>query len=285
MQVVLTLIQVQPFKQRIHISDESQKNFIEVSSTNTGNQTYNNVTFAIQNYPSFGRTYEDTFLFEMYDSTSYVFGTEMALNGGEWHANTTVSGSGNQGWLRLRDTFSGQSDIDIQGNDIRIGTFGGNFANTTLQIGRDSQSTTDMKGGVLFSGQASGGDLTTFDDGNKIIISGSVSTRVDPLTITSNTASIDFSDAGLFEITLVSGSTTHLVPTNAEKGQTINVLITQPGTGTGSVEFSNEFLQPTGSLYIPTAETNAQDIITLLTFNDTNKCFVSNVVNFTDSQY
>ena len=266
-------------------ADESQKNFIEVSSTNTGNQTYNNVTFALQNYPSYLRPYEDTFLFEMYDTLSYGFGTEMALNGGEWHAATTVSGSGNTGLIRLRDTFTGQSDVDIQGNDIKIGTFGGTPANTTLHIGRDGQSTTDMKGGVLFSGQATGGDLTTFDDGNKIIMSGSITTRVDPLTITSTTASIDFSDAGLFEITLVSGSTTHLVPTNAEKGQTVNVLITQPGTGTGSVEFSPNFLQPTGSLYIPTPLSDARDVITLLTFNDTNAIFVSNVVNFTDSQY
>ena len=266
-------------------ADESQKNFIEVSSTNTGNQTYNNVTFALQNYPSYLRTYEDTFLFEMYDTLSYGFGTEMALNGGEWHAATTVSGSGNTGLIRLRDSFTGQSDIDIQGNDIKIGTFGGTPANTTLHIGRDGQSTTDMKGGVLFSGQATGGDLTTFDDGNKIIMSGSITTRVDPLTITSTTASIDFSDAGLFEITLVSGSTTHLVPSNAEKGQTVNVLITQPNTGTGSVEFSPNFLQPTGSLYIPTPLSDARDVITLLTFNDTNAIFVSNVVNFTDSQY
>lgn len=266
-------------------ADESQKNFIEVSSTNTGNQTYNNVTFALQNYPSYLRPYEDTFLFEMYDTLSYGFGTEMALNGGEWHAATTVSGSGNTGLIRLRDSFTGQSDIDIQGNDIKIGTFGGTPANTTLHIGRDGQSTTDMKGGVLFSGQATGGDLTTFDDGNKIIMSGSITTRVDPLTITSTTASIDFSDAGLFEITLVSGSTTHLVPSNAEKGQTVNVLITQPNTGTGSVEFSPNFLQPTGSLYIPTPLSDARDVITLLTFNDTNAIFVSNVVNFTDSQY
>ena len=266
-------------------ADESQKNFIEVSSTNTGNQTYNNVTFALQNYPSYLRPYEDTFLFEMYDTLSYGFGTEMALNGGEWHAATTVSGSGNTGLIRLRDSFTGQSDVDIQGNDIKIGTFGGTPANTTLHIGRDGQSTTDMKGGVLFSGQATGGDLTTFDDGNKIIMSGSITTRVDPLTITSTTASIDFSDAGLFEITLVSGSTTHLVPSNAEKGQTVNVLITQPNTGTGSVEFSPNFLQPTGSLYIPTPLSDARDVITLLTFNDTNAIFVSNVVNFTDSQY
>ena len=47
---------------------------VEIYDAGVLYQTYNNVTFALQNYPSYLRTYEDTFLFEMYDTLSYGFG-------------------------------------------------------------------------------------------------------------------------------------------------------------------------------------------------------------------
>jgi hypothetical protein len=81
----------------------------------------------------------------------------------------------------------------------------------------------------------------------------------------------------MFELTLVSGSTTHLDATNINKGQTINVLVKQPSVGTGLISFSPEFLQPSGSEYTPTDASDAQDILTLVTFSDTNKVYVANV--------
>jgi len=106
------------------------------------------------------------------------------------------------------------------------------------------------------------------------IISGSVSTEVQPLTITSLQSTIDFSETSLFELTLGAGVNTEILATNVGKGQTVNVLITQNATTAGTVSFSSDFLQPDGSAYTPTDTLGGQDILTLMTYNDTSKIYV-----------
>jgi hypothetical protein len=105
-------------------------------------------------------------------------------------------------------------------------------------------------------------------------IDGPVLNTVDTVAISATTASIDFSSTSLFELTLGSGVDTHLVPTNVGVGQTINVLITQDATTAGTVSFSSDFLQPDGSSYVPTDTLGGQDILTLMTYNDTSKIYV-----------
>ena len=112
---------------------------------------------------------------------------------------------------------------------------------------------------------------------SSLTISGSTSTEVAIQGITSNTASVDFGDTSMFELELASGATTHLDATNIGKGQTINILVKQPAGATGSLEFSPKFLQPTGSEYTATNSSNSEDILTLVTFNDTSKIYVANV--------
>ena len=111
-------------------------------------------------------------------------------------------------------------------------------------------------------------------------LSSSVQTEVVLETISSDTASIDFSDSSLFVLDLVSGSTTRIEATNVGVGQTISVLVVQPGTGTGSIVFSSEFKQPSGSEYTPTAITGSRDILTLITFNSASEIYVANVKQF-----
>ena len=255
-------------------ANSSQKNFIQVTDATTGGIAYDNVSFAMQNYPSFGRTYEDTFLFEMYNSFAYNYGTEMALNGGEWHAITTATGSGNSGFIRLRDDYNGNADFDVHANAINIGTFGGvRQANQGIFIGRDSVDTTINNANLNINGQ------TNFAASSKILISGSTRNHVTPLTINSETASIDFAVGSMFELTLVSGSTTHITQTNSESGQTLNMLVTQPSTGTGSISFQPGFFQPTGSVYVPTPKSQAQDILTFITFGTNSQNIYTSAVN------
>lgn len=111
-------------------------------------------------------------------------------------------------------------------------------------------------------------------------LSGSVKTEVAIQSITSTTASIDFSDTSLFELTLASGVDTHIDATNIGKGQTINLLITQDDTTAGTVSFSPKFLQPSGSEYTPTETLSGQDILTLMTYNDTSKIYVASTNEF-----
>lgn len=106
------------------------------------------------------------------------------------------------------------------------------------------------------------------------IISGSTLTEVNTQGITSLTASIDFSDTSLFELTLGSGVDTHIDASNIGRGQTINVLITQDASVAGTVSFSPKFLQPSGSEYTATTTLSGQDILTFITYNDTSKVYV-----------
>jgi len=98
---------------------------------------------------------------------------------------------------------------------------------------------------------------------------------VNPLTISSNTASLDFSKGNFFTIQLVSGSSTHINPTNVIGGQTVNIRVNT--TGSGTVTFPSIIKQASGSLYTPTTSTGV-DVLTMVTF-DASNVYLANVKN------
>jgi hypothetical protein len=110
-------------------------------------------------------------------------------------------------------------------------------------------------------------------------VSGSLTSNVNALTITSQTASLDCSLANFFTLTLVSGSTTHVSASNLSAGQTINLRVTQASSATGSISFTSNIKQVSGSAYVPTAVTSSVDIVTFIAFDTTN-LYLSNIKNF-----
>jgi hypothetical protein len=100
-------------------------------------------------------------------------------------------------------------------------------------------------------------------------VSGSIFGGVVELSVVSTTASVDFSAGNMFTLTLPSAST-HIIPTNIRAGQTVNIQITQPTPGTGSVTFSPLVLFAGGNDYQATATGSAVDMLTLVSFNGTN---------------
>ena len=240
-----------------------EKALFNVSGAEINSTPYNRVFFGIADYPSSGDQYKDYFAIEYYNSTSYNYGSEFSINGLSSRLLTRANGGAGsaRAQVETKDNNDGTTTLGLRGNQIRIGADSGN--NTSLVIGNGNMSTA-MTGTNNFFGRT--------------VISSSLELRTDPVTISSNTASLDFSAASMFELTLVSGSDTHIVPTNVAQGQTVNVLVEQPGTGTGSVSFAPEIFQPTGSLYTPTARSGTRDILTMICFNNTSQIFVSNVV-------
>jgi hypothetical protein len=111
------------------------------------------------------------------------------------------------------------------------------------------------------------------------ILSGSVRGEVRALSITSQTASLDCSTDNFFTLLLVSGSTTHVNPSNILPGQTINLRVKQASVASGSISFASSVKQVSGSAYTPTSTANAEDIITFVSFDSTN-LYLSNVKNF-----
>jgi hypothetical protein len=133
---------------------------------------------------------------------------------------------------------------------------------------RNFRSTTSLtvSGSTILSGSTS--MFGNVNISGSTIVSGSLRGVVMLPTITTNTASLDFSKANFFTCSLANGVTTHVSASNYLPGQTINMLIVQGSAGTGKVSFPAAF--KSGSLYTGSAVANAVDIVTFITFDTTN---------------
>jgi uncharacterized coiled-coil protein SlyX len=112
-------------------------------------------------------------------------------------------------------------------------------------------------------------------------ITGSLNGFVNTLSISSNTASLDFTRGNFFTLQLVSGSITHLTATNIIAGQTVNLLVKMASgsaAASGSLTFSSAFKFAGGIDYTPTAITASQDLVSFVTF-DTTQVLASQVKN------
>jgi cytoskeletal protein CcmA (bactofilin family) len=102
---------------------------------------------------------------------------------------------------------------------------------------------------------------------SSMVYSGSVRGQVFPLTITSNTASMDCSKGNFFTLTLVSGSATRLTATNINPGETIGLRITQPTTSYGTLTTDGTIRFPQSFPYIATPSGSAVDIISFQSYD------------------
>ena len=197
------------------------------------------------------------------------------------------SGTGYLTFVRQQYEGDGSTTLTMGSNGkILIGTGGGGIPTSQFSLGNPTMTTPVQvwgSGGLYVNGGPSGTNGVFLTSSSLDIVnasttfSGSIKSEVSTISVVSDTASVDFSSTSMFELTLVSGSDTHIDGTNVGSGQTLNLLIKQPSVGTGSVSFSPSFLQPTGSEYIPTAVSDSEDILTLVTFSDTSKIYVANV--------
>ena len=108
--------------------------------------------------------------------------------------------------------------------------------------------------------------------GPAIVVSGSVVSTVESLTIASTTASMDCRKSDMFTLTLVSGSNTHLNATNVQPGQTISLKVLQPSTATdsyGTMTFESEFAFAGGTAPTITAASGSTDILTFQSYDAT----------------
>jgi hypothetical protein len=106
-------------------------------------------------------------------------------------------------------------------------------------------------------------------------ITGSINGNVVPLSITSNTASLNLNDGNFFTIILNGGVDTRIEPSNLKAGQTVNILVGT--TGSATVSFPSSVKQVSGSTYVPSTGTTV-DILTLVSF-DSSYLYLANVKN------
>jgi len=219
-----------------------------------------------------------------------ITGTLISGNGNRVFADTNASGFGVEGSAIIGQ----QNEVYISGSFIRANSLqmlGQNLvatgsANTLAQFGgayvgrfNAADSTSQLANTALAVGtgtstvarrtslHVSSSGLTTVRNG--LEISGSIDSEVRTLTITSQTASIDLSTGNLFTLTLVSGSNTHINPTNLQRGQTSMLQITQPAIGSGTVTFNSLVKFPGGSVYTPTATSSSIDNLSFVSYDGT----------------
>ena len=151
------------------------------------------------------------------------------------------------------------ASFDSRINGIVVGT---GFATTGSNTFVGNQSIT---GSLILSSSAA----TELQVIGAVEITGSVAGNITPLSVTSNTASIDFNLGTFFTLTIPSSSVTYITGSNLKPGMTANIVLTQQST-TGSVRFETSLFKfPSGSINTGSAVASAVDLVSVMSVNTT----------------
>jgi hypothetical protein len=94
-------------------------------------------------------------------------------------------------------------------------------------------------------------------------LTGSATTQYVPITVASNTASIDCRRGNLFGVTLGSSATTFFNFTNILEGQSGNVVVS--AAAAASASFSSNVKQASGSAYVASSGASQTDLLSFVT--------------------
>ena len=194
--------------------------------------------------------------------TNNAFNTIVGGTGNSMGANAAynivLGGSGNNmasGASSYNAMIGGQSNVINGGTNAA--TLGGqsNTAshNRSVVIGGTSLSTSKADEVVV----------------PNLTVSGSAVNEVNAISIASNTGSMDCSSSNFFTLELVAAADTHLDVTNIQAGQTINLKVSQPSGGSGTISFAPELEFEGGTPFAATAAANAVDVMTFISFDGT----------------
>jgi len=171
-------------------------------------------------------------------------------------AYNTIQGDGTGFFIQ-----SGDDSTDMLlafADSIGISTGEVRFAPTTGLLSMYADNGIEVQSATTFTQGTTHTGATTF--------SSSVAGVVNPLTISSQTASMDCSTANFFTLELPNADT-HLVASNIQAGQTTNLRVTHTSTSSGSLAFSDSFLFAGGTAFEVTPATSSVDVMTFISFN------------------
>ena len=171
-------------------------------------------------------------------------------------AYNTIQGNGSGFFIQSSDD---STDMLLAFADsIGISTGEVRFAPTTGLLSMYADNGIEVQSATTFTQGTTHTGATTF--------SSSVAGVVNPLTISSQTASMDCSTANFFTLELPNAAT-HLVASNIQAGQTTNLRVTHTSTSSGSLAFSDSFLFAGGTAFEVTPATSSVDVMTFISFN------------------
>ena len=205
----------------------------------------NNFSASTNLYTASVNTFSASTLSRLTSIETFTSSANLRLNSLETFSSSTNARLGSI------ETFTSSANLRLNSIESKTGSFATTGSNTFI-------GTQTITGSLIVTGSAYG--------------------NVNTLSIVSQTASMDFSAANFYQITLVSGSNTRIEATNVRAGETVNLLVMQPAVGFGSVSLSSTFKQIVGFGYTPTQTASANDILTFVTFNSSS-VFVGNIKN------
>lgn len=218
-------------------------------------------------------------------SPYYAASTPVLNGGGNWNSSDVTLGLRSDGVMDVWKPTQFKESVQITGSLNLSGTLSASLQEGYVWVGgvgnRVVTAPTSSFGG-------GGGGASFPYTGSAVItgslaVTGSMSGYVNALTITSQTASLNFNDGNFFTLQLVSGSITHLTATNIKPGQTVNLLVKMDAVAgitasSGSLTFSPTFKFAGGIDYTPTRITGSQDLVSFVTF-DTTQVLAAQVKN------
>ena len=192
-------------------------------------------------------------------SSSVPIATSSFIVSGSMEATGYITGS-----VIRATTFNGTT-TNLTNCNSAFATFGGG----STVIG-NTISNNAAFGGLKFSSNA---DWTLIAQNQYgVVITGSLSGTVYPLSIASSTASLNLNSGSYYTLQLVSGSNTFINVSNIHRGQTVNIELAT--TGSGTVSFSSNVKQNPISSYVPTTTTGT-DVIQLISFSTSSLSLIN----------
>lgn len=169
-------------------------------------------------------------------------------------------------------TYTGSIDTKFS----TLGTYTGSIDTKFTTLSYSTSSLNTYTASLITAFTASGTNVTV--NGvttlkSNLYVTGGVYQNVVPITIASQTASLDLTQGTYFTLTLADNTTTHIRPTNLGAGVSATLVIT---TGTNSTaSLAPICLQPTGNAYVATSGSNRIDVLSLTSTNTSNMYVVS----------
>jgi hypothetical protein len=223
-----------------------------ISSLSSQTASYNQVTSSLNAYTASNNTTINAYSASFYNLNTFTASAAISLN----NLNLATASLANSIATKLNTSSFNAYTQSINGIINGIDT--GSYATT---------GSNSFKGNQIISGS--------------LTITGSIYNNVISASIASSTASLDFSKANFFTVTLPANDNTFINVQNMQLGQTGLVKILNAGTK-ATASFSTNVYQPDTSYYIPTSVSGSKDILTLTSFTS-NEIFLVSVKNMTNN--
>jgi hypothetical protein len=177
------------------------------------------------------------------------------------------------------NSFTSSYNAYTESNDTTINTLSSSISTTFGIVNGKIDGLSSLTGSYATTGSNTFNGNQTINGtllvSSSMVYSGSVRGQVFPITIASNTASIDLSLGNFFTLQLISGSTTFLGVNNIQPGETITLRVTQPSVGFGNLNIASNVKFPQNFDYTPTQAINSIDVVTFVSFDSSSLLAVS----------